>query len=60
MKAIDSRSRDDAYYKAYYRNGDINVQHRLFSWRPHIEIFLPVELRQDIADMVRKEGEFYG
>jgi CRISPR-associated protein (TIGR03985 family) len=59
VRAIDSRSRDDAYYKAYYRDGDINVQHRLFSWRPHVEIFLPVELRQDIAGMVRKEGEYY-
>lgn len=59
LKAIASRSEKDAYYKALYRDGDINVQHRLFSWRPHIEIFLPVELRQSIAEMIQKEWEYY-
>ncbi len=59
LKAIGSRCREDAYYRAYYRDGDTNVELRLRSWRPKGEVLLPWELRHKIAREVAAEAQLY-
>jgi CRISPR-associated protein (TIGR03985 family) len=59
LKILASRSPDDAYYKAYYREDDPNVKIRLRAWRPKMEVFLPGKLREQIADEVRREMQLY-
>jgi CRISPR-associated protein (TIGR03985 family) len=59
LQILGERSPEDAYYQVYYRDGDINVQHRLFSWRPHVEILLPWKLRTAIAGDVNREYSLY-
>ena len=49
----------DAYYCAKYRDGDINVVHRLRSWRPNAEVLLPWELRQQMAKEAATEAKLY-
>lgn len=53
------RSPNDAYYQAYYRQNDPNVLQRLRAWRPHVEVLLPWELRQRIAQEVMQEIQLY-
>lgn len=59
LKLLDSRSKDDAFYKVVYRDGDTNVALRLRSWRPNVEILLPWSLRQQVAQDVEKEFKLY-
>ena len=59
LQILGERSPEDAYYQVYYRDGDINVQHRLFSWRPHVESLLPWKLRTAIAGDVNREYSLY-
>jgi CRISPR-associated protein (TIGR03985 family) len=59
LKVWRSRSEQDAYYQAHYRQGDPNVWQRLRAWRPHVEVLLPWELRQQFAQEVNQEGQFY-
>ncbi len=59
LSLLQSRSSQDAYYCANYREGDINVLHRLRSWRPNVEVILPWKLRQQIAEEVAQEAQFY-
>ncbi|NJL41361.1 MAG: TIGR03985 family CRISPR-associated protein [Leptolyngbyaceae cyanobacterium SM1_4_3] len=54
-----NRSPDDAYYQAYYRQNDPNVLQRLRAWRPHIEVFLPWELRQRTIQEILQELKLY-
>jgi CRISPR-associated protein (TIGR03985 family) len=59
LQILTDRSPDDAYYCVNYRDGDINVIHRLRSWRPHVEILLPEQLRQQFRQEIRAETQFY-
>lgn len=59
LAILEARSPEDAYYKAYYRQGDINVLMRVQAWRPFAEVLLPETLRQAIAAGVRQEWELY-
>ncbi len=54
------RSRQDAYCSAMYRDGDPNLEMRLRSWRPNVEVLLPKKLRQSVALEVEREAQFYG
>ena len=54
-----SRSRTDGYYQAIYRDGDLNLMLRLRAWRPHMEILLPWDLRQQMKLEAKRETEFY-
>ncbi len=59
LTVLNSRSPQDAYYYAYYREDDTNVKQRLRAWRPKGEVLLPWELRQSIASEVEKEFQLY-
>jgi len=59
LKIWRSRSEQDAYYQAYIRQHDPNVWQRLRAWRPHIEILLPWDLRQQFAQEVDREWQLY-
>ncbi|EAW36538.1 TIGR03985 family CRISPR-associated protein [Lyngbya sp. PCC 8106] len=59
LKVLHSRSKTDAYYRLDYREGDTNVELRLRSWRPKVEVILPLKLRQKIAQEVQQEAQFY-
>lgn len=59
LTVLNSRSPQDAYYYAYYREDDTNVKQRLRAWRPKGEVLLPWELRQSIAEEVEKEFQLY-
>lgn len=59
LQVLKRRSLQDAYYQVRYRDGDTNIRHRLRAWRPHVEVLLPWSLRQDIAQEVQTEFQFY-
>jgi CRISPR-associated protein (TIGR03985 family) len=58
-KLIKKRLPEDAYYKVYYRNKDVNIIHRLRSWRPNGEVLLPLDLRGKLAQEAIQEARFY-
>jgi len=60
LNILTKRSATDAYYQAFYREGDPNVLMRLNAWRPYVEVFLPEKLRKRMAQDVRQEWQFYG
>jgi CRISPR-associated protein (TIGR03985 family) len=49
LEIISQRSRDDAYYNAWIRAGDINVLMRLREWRPKGEVIAPLSIRQHMT-----------
>jgi CRISPR-associated protein (TIGR03985 family) len=59
LAVLKSRSSQDAYYKAWYREGDTNIGLRLRAWRPNGEVLLPWELRSEIAREVALEFQNY-
>ncbi|MGK7887993.1 MAG: TIGR03985 family CRISPR-associated protein [Leptolyngbyaceae cyanobacterium] len=59
LKLWRSRSSEDAYYQAVYRQDDPNVHQRLRAWRPHVEVLLPWALRQQMRREIRQEAAFY-
>ncbi|HBB30414.1 MAG TPA: TIGR03985 family CRISPR-associated protein [Cyanobacteria bacterium UBA8803] len=59
LTILKSRSPQDAYYKAWYREGDTNIGLRLRAWRPKGEVIMPWELRQEIAREVAEEFKNY-
>ncbi|MEW5860769.1 MAG: TIGR03985 family CRISPR-associated protein [Cyanobacteriota bacterium] len=59
LAVLKSRSSQDAYYKAWYREGDTNIGLRLRAWRPKGEVLLPWELRSEIAQEVALEFQNY-
>lgn len=59
LQIFSQRSSKDAYYQVTYRVGDTNVRQRLRAWRPHVEVFLPWTLRQEIAREVATEFQYY-
>jgi CRISPR-associated protein (TIGR03985 family) len=59
VKLMKKRSPDDAYYKVYYRDKDVNIMHRLRSWRPNGEVLFPWDLRQKLAQEAIQEVQNY-
>jgi CRISPR-associated protein (TIGR03985 family) len=59
LQIFSQRSSKDAYYQAMYRVGDTNVRQRFRAWRPHLEVFLPWILRQEMAREVATEFQYY-
>lgn len=59
LAILQSRSQMDAYYQVMYQDGDVNVLHRLRSWRPNVEVLLPWKMRQSISYEVQTETELY-
>jgi CRISPR-associated protein (TIGR03985 family) len=59
LKIWRSRADQDAYYQANIRQHDPNVWQRLRAWRPHIEVLLPWDLRQQFAQEVHQEWALY-
>lgn len=59
LHELVSRAGEDAYYQATYRHNDPNVRQRLRAWRPHVEVLLPWDLRQQVAAEVRQEMALY-
>lgn len=59
MKVMKKRLPDDAYYKVYYRDKDVNILHRLRSWRPNGEVLFPWDLRQKLAQEAIQEVQNY-
>lgn len=59
LAILKSRSPEDAYYTAYYREGDPSVEMRLRAWRPNVEVLFPWTLRQSFANEVLHEWQFY-
>ncbi|MEM6435769.1 MAG: TIGR03985 family CRISPR-associated protein [Cyanobacteria bacterium P01_D01_bin.115] len=59
LTILQTRSPEDAYYTAIYREHDPNVHQRLRAWRPRVEVLLPFALRQRFAQEVRQEARLY-
>lgn len=59
LQILTRRSPRDAYYTAIYRRHDMNILLRLRSWRPHMEVLLPWDLRQQLAAEVQQEYATY-
>lgn len=59
LLAIVQRFPDDAYYQVRYRIDDNNVIMRLRAWGQNVEVLLPSQLRQRIADDLRSSYELY-
>ncbi|GAA6622223.1 TIGR03985 family CRISPR-associated protein [Scytonema sp. NUACC26] len=49
----------DAYYTVMYRDRDYNVMMRLLAWGANVEVLLPMELREQIAQNIRETHKFY-
>jgi CRISPR-associated protein (TIGR03985 family) len=59
LKVLQERSPQDSYYTAYGREADINLMLRLRAWRPKMEVLLPWDLRQQVAEEVAQEQRLY-
>ncbi|MCT7995977.1 TIGR03985 family CRISPR-associated protein [Laspinema olomoucense] len=59
LQVLANRSQTDAYYRAWIREGDINVRMRLRSWRPNGEVILPQSLRRQMAQEATRELSHY-
>jgi CRISPR-associated protein (TIGR03985 family) len=59
LTILEARPKTDAYYQVFYRVGDRNVMMRLRAWRPRVEVFLPLELRQLVSEDVYQEWRLY-
>lgn len=55
LEIISQRSKDDAYYNAWIRDGDINVLMRLREWRPKGEVIAPLSIRRQMIAEVAQE-----
>jgi len=55
LAIISHYSRDDAYYIAWIRAGDINVLMRLREWRPNGEVIAPLSIRQILTAEAAQE-----
>jgi len=59
LTTLKARPKTDAYYQVLCRVGDRNVMMRLRAWRPRVEVFLPLELRQSVYEDVHQEWQLY-
>ncbi|TBR56610.1 WYL domain-containing protein [Westiellopsis prolifica IICB1] len=55
LEIISQCSKNDAYYIAWIRVGDINVLMRLREWRPNGEVIAPLSIRQQMIAEAMKE-----
>ena len=58
-KILTDRSPYDAYYRAEYRVDDVNIWHRLRSWRPLSEVLWPPKLREQMRNEANQEAFYY-
>ena len=54
-----SQNKDDAYYTSIYRMNDNKIIMRLRAWGPNVEVLLPWNLRQRIADDIQETSSLY-
>jgi CRISPR-associated protein (TIGR03985 family) len=59
LVAIQARSPSDIYCRLNYRVGDNNTIMRLRAWGPQVEVLLPWDLRQIMAEDIEKTRNFY-
>ncbi|MDJ1172369.1 TIGR03985 family CRISPR-associated protein [Roseofilum sp. BLCC_M154] len=59
LSILKSKSPQDAYYQADYRDNDINVIQRLRAWRPFGEVLWPLSLRERMRAEVNQEQYLY-
>ena len=59
LQLLGDRSPDDAYYRGWIREGDINVLMRLRDWRPNGEVILPLDLRRKMTQEAQQELRHY-
>ncbi|NMG57328.1 TIGR03985 family CRISPR-associated protein [Geitlerinema sp. P-1104] len=59
LQVLRDRSPEDAYYRGWIREGDINVLMRLRDWRPNGEVILPLDLRRKMAQEAQQELRHY-
>ncbi|NET45709.1 TIGR03985 family CRISPR-associated protein [Okeania sp. SIO2B3] len=58
LGSLKSRSSSDIYCRVSYRQ-DFNTIMRLRSWGPKVEVFLPLGLRETMANDVQQAWKFY-
>ena len=58
LEVLKSRSKD-IYCRLYYRQGDYNAIMRLRAWGPKVEVLLPWELREKMAEDSRNTCKLY-
>ncbi len=58
LSRIDEGSKDK-YYRIKFRKNDNNVVMRLRAWGPNVEVILPYELRQRMAEDLAKTWKLY-
>lgn len=59
LAAIQARSPSDIYCQLNYRVGDNNIIMRLRAWGPKVEVLLPWDLRQIMAEDIETTRSFY-
>jgi len=59
LEILQSRSPTDAYYQAKYRVTDYHVLRRLRALGPEVEILLPWDLREKIAQHIQQTWNHY-
>lgn len=59
LQLLTQRSAQDIYCRLPFRKGDNNVIMRLRAWGPKVEVFLPWDLRQGMADDLHATWKFY-
>lgn len=59
LQILDQRPREDAYFKAWVRVGDINLIMRLRDWRPQGEVIAPICLRERMRREALQELAHY-
>jgi CRISPR-associated protein (TIGR03985 family) len=59
LNTVVKKYPDDAYYSVIYRANDNNIIMRLLAWGANVEVLLPMELREHIANNIRQAYTFY-
>lgn len=59
LEILQSRSPADAYYQAQYRVTDYHVIRRLRALGPEVEVLLPWDLREKIAQHIQQTWNHY-
>jgi CRISPR-associated protein (TIGR03985 family) len=55
LTIINNTNKEDIYYQAWIRNGDINVLMRLRDWRPKGEVIAPLSIREKLRQEAMQE-----
>ncbi|ARV60602.1 CRISPR-associated protein [Nostocales cyanobacterium HT-58-2] len=59
LEIIKQRDKNDRYYQAWIRTGDINVLMRLRDWRPNGEVIAPLSVRHRLKEEAIQELSNY-